>query len=126
VDEWQVIARIFGVVAFENEMSCMSSRAINIACARAMMARQISRAVHPLVMCKLRVVIPAGFWLEPFVSSETLVCICSSQKLRSTMPLLFNALNVLDVSTRSTPMEHQLDSLISHILSCPFSSVEVP
>jgi hypothetical protein len=39
VDEWQVIARIFGVVAFENEMSCMSSRAINIACARAMMAR---------------------------------------------------------------------------------------
>jgi hypothetical protein len=35
----QVIARIFGVVAFENEMSCMSSRAINIACARAMMAR---------------------------------------------------------------------------------------
>jgi hypothetical protein len=41
---------------------------------------KISRAVHPLVMCKLRVVIPAGFWLEPFVSSETLVCICFSQK----------------------------------------------
>jgi hypothetical protein len=43
---------------------------------------KISRAVHPLVMCKLRVVIPAGFWLEPFVTSETLVCICSSQKCR--------------------------------------------
>jgi hypothetical protein len=121
---------------------------------------KISRAVHPLVMCKLRVVIPAGFWLEPFVSSETLVCICSSQKRRfassetlvcicsqkpsamsaggaksfvthartlasgwfkalafiSTMSLAFNAFNVLDVSLHSTPLEHQLDSRISHIL----------
>jgi hypothetical protein len=41
---------------------------------------KISRAVYPLVMCKLRVVIPAGFWLEPFVSSETLVCICSQKR----------------------------------------------
>jgi hypothetical protein len=38
-DKGKFHAWILGVVAFKNEMCCMSSRAINIACARAMLSR---------------------------------------------------------------------------------------
>ena len=38
-DKGKINAWIFGVVAFKKKMSCMPSRAINIACARAMKSR---------------------------------------------------------------------------------------